>query len=106
MERREDRCLRRDTGRVDPDIVAPAIVRTICILIATNPLPVIFVPCELVRGNPIMATSRVNEVFCLGRSTSSSSGIVLYEAMFLTAADALLDDRGKACGFFFSPSDS
>ena len=28
------------------------------------------------------ATSRVNEV-CLGRSTSSSSGMVLYEAMFL-----------------------
>ena len=91
---------------MDPDVVAlaVAIVRTICILIATNPLPVIFVPCELVRGNPIMATSRVND-FCLGGSMSAS-GIVVYEAMFLTAADALLDDRGKACGFFFSPSDS
>ena len=60
MERREDRCLRSDTGRVDPDVVAPAIVRTICILIATNPLPVIFVPCELVRGNPIIGTALVD----------------------------------------------
>ena len=82
MERREDRCLRSDAGRVDPDIVTPAIVRTICILIATNPLPVIFVPCEL----------------CLGGSMSS--GIVLYETMFLTAADAYWMTAANACGFF------
>ena len=83
---------------MDPDVVAPAIVRTICILIATNPLPVIFVPCELVRGNPIMATSRVND-FCLGGSMSAS-GIVVYEAMFLTAVDAYWITAANACGFF------
>jgi len=51
------------------------------------------------------ATSRVNDVFCLGRSTSSStSGIVLYEAMFLTAPRCVLDGRGKMRGtVFFSP---
>ena len=78
---------------MDPDVVAPAIVRTICILIATNPLPVIFIKCKLVRGNPIMGGSM---------SSSSLSGIVLYEAMFLTAAGAYL--MTAACVLsFFSP---
>ena len=45
-----------------------------------------------------MATSRVND-FCLGGSMSSS-GIVLYEAMFLTAVDAYWITAANACGFF------
>ena len=42
---------------MDTEVVALAIaiVRTICILIVTNPLPVIFIKCKLVRSAVILA---------------------------------------------------